>query len=79
VVIGYSFADPSINNAFVDWLTFNPNARIIIIARDNNHERILDLFRNQRERLEFVRQYFGENGFINNLTDLLTNRVMTQP
>lgn len=79
VVIGYSFADPSINNAFVDWLTFNTNARIIIVARDNYQERIREVFGNQSRRTEFMRQYFGENGFINDLTRLLTNSVVTRP
>ena len=40
VIIGYSFADPSINNAFGDWLNFNLNARMIVVARGKANEKL---------------------------------------
>ena len=72
VIIGYSFADPSINNAFMDWLNFNSNARLIVVVRGNTQERVRNIFGAEHERIEYISEYFGENGFINALTNALT-------
>jgi hypothetical protein len=71
IIIGYSFADISINNAFIDWLTYKNTARLIVIARRRNHERIRNIFGSLRNRIEFIEEYFGENRFIDNLENLL--------
>jgi hypothetical protein len=71
IIIGYSFADISINNAFIDWLTYKSTARLIGIARRRNHERIRNIFGSLRNRIEFIEEYFGENRFIDNLENLL--------
>jgi hypothetical protein len=45
IVIGYSFRDLTINNAFSDWLASKPESRLTITAKKENHEvirRIID-------------------------------------
>ena len=71
IVIGYSFADISINNAFIDWLSYNNSARLIIVARKNRHNIIRNSLLIHSNRIEFLNDYFGETNFILNLTNLL--------
>jgi hypothetical protein len=71
IIIGYSFGDISINNAFIDWLSFNRKARLVIVSRKKNHRRIRKIFGNLQDRVEFIMEYFGEPNFIQNLGDLL--------
>ena len=75
IVIGYSFADISINNAFIDWLTYKNNTRLIVVAQRNNHLRIRNIFGTLVNRIEFIEEYFGEDRFVDNLERLL----MTAP
>jgi hypothetical protein len=74
IVIGYSFADISINNAFSDWLTDNIRARLIVTAREDRHNLIRDSLSFGSNRIEFINDYFGETNFISNLTNLLTRQ-----
>jgi SIR2-like protein len=71
IVIGYSFRDFTINNAFSDWLAFKPESRLIVIAKKRNHEIIKRIIENNR--VEFVDGHFRENGFISSLEDTLKN------
>ena len=72
LIIGYSFRDPSINNAFIDWLYFNGKARLIIVCKYEYQHGIRNIFENQGSRLEFIEEYFGEDGFTDSLKELLT-------
>lgn len=73
IVIGYSFADISINNAFKDWLTFNNKARLLVISKKQNQPRIRNIFGNLMNRIEFLEDYFGEQNFTVNLENILVN------
>ena len=44
IVIGFSFRDPSINNAFADWLSTRPSSRLIIVARQEKQNNIRAIF-----------------------------------
>jgi hypothetical protein len=74
IVIGFSFRDPSINNAFADWLSTRPSSRLIIVARQEKQNKIRAIFDNNT-RIQFIDTYFGQNGFINSLENVLTNPV----
>jgi hypothetical protein len=74
IVIGFSFRDPSINNAFTDWLSRKPSSRLITVARQERQNTIRETFGNN-DRIQFVDTYFGENGFISNLENVLNNPV----
>jgi hypothetical protein len=74
IVIGYSFRDISINNAFLDYIRTNKESRIIICIRsDSVKKRIMRLFHGYHCRISFINNYFSENGFINELTIKLKN------
>lgn len=74
IVIGYSFRDISINNAFLDYLRTRKESRIIICARsDSVKKRITQSFHEYLNRISFINKYFGENGFINELKINLEN------
>jgi hypothetical protein len=73
IVIGYSFRDLTINNAFSDWLASRPGSRLIVAARKRNHEMIRRIIENNK--VEFIDGYFGENGFISNLENTLKNHL----
>jgi hypothetical protein len=64
IVIGFSFRDPSINNAFADWLSTRPSSRLIIVARQEKQNKIRAIF-DDNTRIQFIDTYFGQNGFIN--------------
>jgi hypothetical protein len=72
IVIGYSFRDASINNAFLDWLRSKPTSRLIIVARQEKQNNIRAIF-NNNARIQFVDTYFGQNGFINSLEYVLSH------
>ena len=61
VIIGYSFADPSINNAFMDWLNFNSDARLIVVVRGNTQERVRNIFGAEHQRIEYINEYLEDN------------------
>lgn len=71
IVIGYSFADISINNSFIDWLLYNDHARLIVVAKEYRHDLIRASLFDESNRIEFISDYFGEPNFISNLTNLL--------
>lgn len=71
IVIGYSFADISINNAFIDWLTYNDHARLIVVAKESRQNLIRTFLSDESNRIEFIGDYFGDPNFISNLTNLL--------
>lgn len=72
LVIGYSFRDPSVNNAFMDWLNYKDNSRLIVVSRVDYQDRIREVFGNQGDRIEFIEQYFGGEDFERNLIEVLT-------
>jgi SIR2-like protein len=72
IVVGFSFRDPSINNAIVDWLSTRPYSRLLIVASEKNQNKIRGIF-NDNPRIQFINANFGQDGFINSLEDVLTN------
>ena len=73
VVIGYSFRDISINNAFTDFLKFNKNARMIISAKSESvKDRINKIFSSDSDRVLIIDAYFGEKHFPSKLRNALT-------
>jgi hypothetical protein len=70
VVIGYSFRDPSINNAFADALR-DTNKRMIIVNPDRNSMewRVDQSFPN--DRVDIIETAFGEPNLVDDLRDLL--------
>jgi SIR2-like domain len=78
IVIGYSFRDLTINNAFSDWLASKPESRLIITARKENHEvirRIIDNDNDKKhDKIQFIHRHFGEAGFITDLENTLNTR-----
>jgi hypothetical protein len=72
--MGYSFRDISVNNAFVDQICYNKKSRMIISAKsDPVKERIRRLFDDNMDRIAIVSRYFGEDGFIDELRNKLSN------
>ena len=61
LVIGYSFRDPSINNAFRDALTNKPASRIIIVNNNRKaiENRVNEIF--PQNKVEFVEDQFGSS------------------
>ena len=73
VIIGYSFRDISVNNAFADFLRFNKNARIIISTKSKSvKDRINKTFSFTRNRVQIIETYFGEKDFPTDLRNALT-------
>jgi hypothetical protein len=70
IAIGYSFRDPSINNAFSDALNRNNGSRLIIINRSPcrivNRIRIFPA-----NRIDIIRAEFGHQNLIQELCDTL--------
>ena len=74
VVIGYSFRDISVNNAFIDHICYNKKSRMIISTKsDPVKERIRRLFKGNIDRIATVSKYFGEDGFMDELQNKLSN------
>jgi hypothetical protein len=71
VVIGHSFGDPSINNAFADAFKNKPNSRIIIVNRnrDNIESRINQYF--PADRVHIIETPFGNNTLVEELRRVL--------
>lgn len=68
VVIGCSFRDISVNNAFMDYLKSNKQARMLIsVKSDSVEERIKKMF-GIHERVKLLRRYFVEKQFAAELT-----------
>lgn len=75
IVIGYSFRDISINNAFLNTLTNDRESRMIICAKSPAvKQRISDKFQGYMSRISLIDKYFGEKGFISDLKDRLENQ-----
>jgi hypothetical protein len=74
VIIGYSFRDPSINNAFADALRDRRNSRLIIVNsnRDNIERRINEIF--PADQVDIVGTQFGDNNLYTELRRLLVNQ-----
>ena len=65
VIIGYSFRDISVNNAFIDYLRLNHKARLILSAKSNSvKERISRIF-GDNNRVRLIENYFGERALHN--------------
>jgi hypothetical protein len=72
IIIGYSFRDVSINNAFLDHLRNNLKARLIITCKLHSVEvRIKNIFKGFSTRISIIEKYFGEESFISDLTTRL--------
>jgi len=77
VVIGYSFRDESINNAFRNRFLFETANtkkpyKMVVCTRSNEVEnRVNDIFSGDDYRIEFLNLNFGENNFRKSLFDLL--------
>lgn len=71
LVIGFSFRDPSINNAFRDALTKKPASRMIIVNnnRKNIEKRINDNF--PTEKIDFIEARLGDIDLPSRLKDYL--------
>jgi hypothetical protein len=71
VVIGYSFRDPAINNAFSDMLRKKAESRIVIVNpnTDQIKKRILDNF--PEKKLDVIRRCFEDDTMISELKDVL--------
>jgi SIR2-like domain len=74
IVIGFSFRDPSINNAIADWLSTRSCSRLLIVANEKNQNKIRAIF-NDNPRIQFINTYFGHIGFTNSLEDVLANPI----
>jgi hypothetical protein len=61
LVIGFSFRDPSINNAFRDALTNKSESRMIVVNsnREAIENRVNEIF--PKDRIEFIENRFGSN------------------
>ena len=79
IVIGYSFRDLTINNAFSGWLASKPESRLIITAKKENHEGIRRIIDNgsdkKHDKIQFIHRHFGEAGFITDLENTLNNNT----
>ena len=69
VVIGYSFRDPSINNAFADALRSKSNSRLIIVNsnKKNIQERIDQYFSKSEDKLDILDTSFGDSSLFEKL------------
>ena len=77
IIIGYSFRDLSINNTFLEWLHSKPESRLII-AKKKDHEYIKKILENNdkvENRIQFIGEHFGENGFFPLLESTLANPI----
>ena len=74
IVIGYSFRDPAINNAFKQGLDYNANKRLIIINPNPDlvKARIRTMFPN--EKIDVIECKFGDDSLYSNLHDVLNSR-----
>jgi hypothetical protein len=70
IVIGYSFRDPSINNAFRDALTRTAGSRLILINR--SPDRIMNRIRNfPADKIDVIGIEFGHEDLIEELGNIL--------
>lgn len=75
IVIGYSFRDLSINNAFLDGLKNDEDSRIIICTRSEVVKgRIKRIFPEYSRRIAYIASHFGEEDFIRDLKARLENQ-----
>jgi hypothetical protein len=75
IVIGYSFRDLSINNAFLETLKHDQDSRIIICTRsDAVKGRIKRIFSGYSRRIACIGSHFGEEEFIIDLKARLGNQ-----
>lgn len=76
VVIGYSFRDESINNAFKDRFLFQQgdNKEFEMIICNKSREvinRVNKIFNKKKYKIKFVESHFGEDDFIDKLSTML--------
>jgi hypothetical protein len=71
IVIGYSFRDPSINNAFGDALRYQSGSRMIIVNRNKTNilKRVEESF--PRSKVEIIETEFGNNNLKSKLKEAL--------
>jgi hypothetical protein len=72
LVIGYSFRDHSINNAFYQGLNNNPKSRMIIVTTNQSViNRINMTFKRYSDRLSIIKNRFGEEKLLDDLMNVL--------
>jgi hypothetical protein len=73
VVIGYSFRDQSINNAFADALRNKSNSRLIVVNSNikNIQSRIDQYFSKLSAKVDIIEARFGDNNLFPKLNDVL--------
>jgi hypothetical protein len=73
VVIGYSFRDQSINNAFADALRNKSNSRLIVVNSNikNIQSRIDQYFSKLSAKVDIIEARFGDNNLFPKLKDVL--------
>lgn len=73
IVIGYSFRDPSINNAFGDALRNKSESRMIIVNpnKTNIVKRVEENF--PAKKVDIIEKAFGDNTLESNLKECLMN------
>jgi SIR2-like domain len=71
IVIGYSFRDPSINNAFRDVLINRPKSRIIIVNRDPSNilERVKANF--PTKKVDVIEEAFGNKNLYSKIKEVI--------
>jgi hypothetical protein len=75
IVIGYSFRDLSINNAFLENLKNDEDSRIIICTRSEVVKaRIKRIFLGYSRKIAYIDSHFGEEDFIRELKGRLENQ-----
>jgi hypothetical protein len=72
VIIGFSFRDPSINNAFRDALISKPASRMIVVNSNRKviEKRVNEIF--PKDKIEFIEDRFGSNNLSSVLKEHLT-------
>ena len=76
IVIGYSFRDPAINNAFKQGLDSNPNKRLLIVNPNPDHiiDRIRTMFPN--DKIDIIEHRFGDVNLYATIQNILNNQPL---
>ena len=82
LVIGYSFRDPSINNALVDALKSKKSSRMIIVNRDTKEiQKIRSRFERLNaptNRISYLPESFGESHAIEEIRDSRRSQIFNR-
>lgn len=75
VVIGYSFRDQAINNAFADALRMNSKAKMVVVNKDAQsiNQKVNEIFHDISDgRITQIQTAFGDNTLYDELANILT-------